>query len=104
MPDLELPSLDQELPELDDRKKCWEWSEDGIKRLEGVISEDQFEIIRLAAIGLGIYFEQTLRKVDGGTILYSMATRAGILAYRYLLQIFAGNYMMLKWMLLIYCM
>ena len=48
-----LPSLDQEL---DDRKKCWEWSEDGIKRLDGVISKDQLEIIRLAFIGLDIYF------------------------------------------------
>ena len=48
-----LPSLDQEL---DDRMKCWEWSEDGIKRLDGVISKDQLEIIRLAFIGLDIYF------------------------------------------------
>ena len=39
-----------------DRKRCWKWSEDGIKRLEGFIGVDQLEIIRLAFIGLGIYF------------------------------------------------
>ena len=39
-----------------DRERCWKWSEDGIKRLEGVIGVEQFEIIRLAFIGLGIYF------------------------------------------------
>ena len=38
------------------KDKCWKWSEDGIKRLEGVISEEQSEIIRLAFIGLGIHF------------------------------------------------
>ena len=39
-----------------DREKCWKWSEDGIKRLEGVIRKEQFEKIRLAFVGLGIYF------------------------------------------------
>ena len=36
------------------RKWCWKWSEDGIKQLEGVISEEQLDIIRLTFIGLDI--------------------------------------------------
>ena len=39
------------------REKCWQWSKAGIMWLEGVISKEQFEIIRLAFIGLGIYFK-----------------------------------------------
>ena len=39
-----------------DREKCWKWSETGIKWLEGFIREDQLEMIRLAFIGLGLYF------------------------------------------------
>ena len=40
-----------------ERVACWEWSEAGIELLEEVISKDQFEIIRLAFIGLGISFD-----------------------------------------------
>ena len=43
--------------ELDRKPRCWQWSEDEIKRLERVIGKDQLEVIRLAFIGLGIYIK-----------------------------------------------